>query len=59
MDFEGMIAKGENPAGFTAQTVNGTAHAMGTGYNQQFEYTMPEVPVKAVWPAGRSNRTGE
>ena len=29
LDFEKLIAKGENPNGFTAQTANGTAHWKG------------------------------
>jgi hypothetical protein len=34
LDFEKLIAKGENPNGFTAQTANGTAHWKGTGWNK-------------------------
>lgn len=59
MDFEGLIAKGENPRGFTAQTPNGTAHATGTGWNKDYQFDMSELPPDPVRPAGRSNRTGE
>jgi hypothetical protein len=34
MDFENLIARGENPRGLTAQTANGTAHWKGTGWNK-------------------------
>lgn len=60
MDFEALIAKGENPKGFTAQTAAGTAHTFGTGWN--FRPTgepMPQAPVGGAWQGGRSNRTGE
>lgn len=33
-DLESIIGAGENAKGFTAQTANGTAHAMGTGWNR-------------------------
>jgi hypothetical protein len=61
MDFEGMIRKGENPLGFTAQTPNGTAHWQGTGWNKQWNWDMetPQVDPDRTRPAGRSNRTGE
>ena len=45
LDFEKLIAKGENPNGFTAQTANGTAH-----------WKVEPGPTR---PAGRSNRTAE
>ncbi len=60
MKWENAIQAGENAAGFTAQTPNGTAHWQGTGWNQechtwQWEQNKP-CPVA---PGGRSNRTGE
>jgi hypothetical protein len=59
MNFEGMIKKGENPDGFTAQTNNGTARAMGTGWNKREPWSSPEVEPDPTRPAGRNNRTGE
>ena len=59
LDFEKLIAKGENPLGLTSQTPNGTAHATGTGFNRQWNYDSEQIEPSAVWPAGRSNRTGE
>ena len=60
MKFESLIAAGENPKGFTAQTPNGTAHAFGTGWNQMhYDFEMEQNPPCATAPAGRSNRTGE
>lgn len=58
-DLESIIGAGENPKGFTAQTANGTAHAMGTGWNRDRPYTSPEIEPSPTWPAGRNNRTGE
>lgn len=59
LDFEGMIGSGENPKGFTAQTANGTAHATGTGWNKDYDWSMDQLPPDATRPAGRSNRSGE
>lgn len=59
MDFEAVIGEGENPRGFTAQTANGTAHWKGTGYNKDFNWSMPQIEPDATRPSGRSNRTGE
>ena len=74
LDFEKLIAKGENPNGFTAQTANGTAHWKGTGWNKdESSYcTSGDISGEANWkspdhqvrpgstrPDGRSNRTGE
>ena len=61
LDFEKLIEKGENPKGFTSQTVNGTAHWSGTGWNGSYwnEMSMPELPPGPTRPSGRSNRTGE
>jgi hypothetical protein len=60
MKFEDLIEFGENPNGFTAQTPNGTAHAFGTGWNQDtYTYTREQGPPTPVSPAGRSNRTAE
>lgn len=72
LDFERLIARGENPNGFTAQTANGTAHWKGTGWNKD-EPNWSSAPVgPSPWdspdhqvrpdstrPTGRSNRTGE
>jgi hypothetical protein len=72
MDFERAIGRGENPLGLTAQTVNGTAHWRGTGWNRDGPnygvipdrapaWTSPDHQVRpdATRPDGRSNRTGE
>ena len=74
MDFENLIARGENPRGFTSQTPNGTAHWKGTGWNKNEPnyWTSGDVSGEANWdspdhqvrpgptrPDGRSNRTGE
>ena len=60
-DFEGLIQDGPGPGagGFKAETANGTAHWRGTGHNKDKPFEMPEVAPSAVWPEGRSNRTGE
>ena len=74
LDFEKLIAKGENPNGFTAQTANGTAHWKGTGWNKDepnlsfgltgfspAPWDSPDHQVRPdpTRPAGRNNRTGE
>ena len=59
LDFEKLIAKGENPNGFTAQTPNGTAHWKGAGWNKDQPWDMPQVETGPTRPDGRSNRTGE
>lgn len=59
IDFEGLYGFGENPRGMTAQTANGTAHATGTGWNKDYDFSMEQLPPDPVRPAGRSNRTGE
>jgi len=59
MDFENLIAKGENPRGFTSQTANGTAHWQGTGWNKSEPFDWPQVEPGPTRPSGRSNRTGE
>ena len=62
MKFESLYGEGENPKGMTSQTVNGTGHATGTGWNAPGpfdDYEQPQVEPSAVWPAGRSNRTAE
>lgn len=58
-DRESLIADGENPKGFTAQTANGTSHWKGTGWNKDYEWEMDQVGPDATRPDGRSNRTGE
>ena len=58
-DFEALIGDGENPKGLTAQTVNGTSHWRGAGWNKAFEWEAQQLPPDATRPAGRSNRTGE
>ena len=61
MEFDKLIAKGENPDGFTAQTVNGTAKATGTGHNRQPNWPLPtpQDPEGGAWQNPNSNRTGE
>jgi len=60
MNLEGMIADGENPKGLTVQTVNGTGHWKGTGWNQDtWQYEREQGEPTPVSPAGRSNRTAE
>jgi hypothetical protein len=59
LDFEKLIAKGENPNGFTAQTANGTAHWKGEGWNRDEPWNSPQVEPGPTRPAGRSNRTAE
>lgn len=69
IDFEKMIGEGENPKGFTAQTVNGTSHWCGTGWNRNGrggwaaqDYCWggeEQLTPDATRPSGRSNRTGE
>lgn len=60
MDFEKLIARGENPRGFTAQTANGTAKCYGTGWNKQVTIPeLPEAPEGGAWQRPNSNRTGE
>ena len=44
---------------FVVQTANGTAKPMGTGWNKDEPWDMPELEPDATRPAGRSNRTGE
>lgn len=67
LDFESMIDKG-SPQEFRAQTVNGTAHWAGSGWNSpgragwaagSWENDSPQLPNDPLHPAGRSNRTGE
>jgi hypothetical protein len=49
-----------DPSGFTAQTVNGTAHAWGTGWNRDRDWQNPQAESDdGPWQGGRSNRTGE
>ena len=62
LDFEKLIAKGENPkgaGGFLAQTVNGTASWRGTGWNKSEPCDWPQVAPDMTRPSGRNNRTGE
>lgn len=54
LDFESII-----PTGVVAQTANGTSRDVGTGSNYDPPYSWGQVEPKLVWPAGRSNRTGE
>ena len=54
-----LIAKGENPKGFTAQTANGTAKDVGTGWNRGWDWEQEQVEPRGAWQPGRSNRTGE
>lgn len=59
MKFEDMIEAGENEKGFTAQTVNGTSHWKGTGWNRVYNSEQSQCPEGPTWPGGRNNRTGE
>lgn len=65
LKFEDIIAKGDlHPGvadGFQAQTANGTAEWMGTGWNIDYAslYPRPQLPTDPTRPPGRSNRTGE
>ena len=60
MKWESAIAEGENAKGFTSQTVNGTGHAFGTGWNQcACDYESPQGDPTPISPKGRSNRTAE
>ena len=60
MKFEDLIAAGENPKGFTAQTANGTAHWHGTGWNQRaLDYTMEQIEPVPTASGPRTNRTAE
>ena len=59
-DLESLYMAGENPQGFTAETVNGTAHWNGTGWNRQpDEPKMPQAKTGGAWQGKRSTRTGE
>jgi len=56
IDFEALIEKPD----FRAQTANGTAKAMGKGWNRDYQFgPMPEAESGGPWQPGRSNRTGE
>jgi hypothetical protein len=58
MEFSRIVAKGQNPKGFTAQTANGTAHAGNCpGWNRDIKFTWPEVAETGVW--ANANRSGE
>lgn len=59
LNFESIIQAGENPAGFTSQTANGTAHWQGTGWNKEYEFRREQLEPDPTRPAGRSTRTGE
>ena len=53
IDFEKLIAKGENAKGFTSQTANGTARWRGTGWNRDEAFSMPEIAPRGPWRGGR------
>ena len=56
MDLEALIDKPD----FVAQTANGTAKPMGTGWNKDYRFgPLQEVDPEGPWQSGRSNRTGE
>lgn len=58
MEFSRIIQAGQNPKGFTAQTVVGTAKAGNCpGWNKDYQYTRPEVAAEGVW--ANANRSGE
>ena len=60
MKWESLIGEGENAKGFTSQTVNGTGHCYGSGWNQVTEdYEREQGKPTPVSPAGRNNRTAE
>lgn len=55
-----LIADGENPKGFIAQTPNGTAKDYGTGWNKQYDFgDSPQAEAGGAWQTPNSNRTGE
>jgi hypothetical protein len=56
--WEKILAFGQNPKGFTAQTPAGTAKAGNCpGWNKDTNWEMPEVPAEGVW--ANANRSGE
>jgi hypothetical protein len=61
IDFEKLIARGENPLGMTGQSPNGTTHAVGQGWNDfgRGRVPMEQVAEGGAWGGKRSNRTGE
>lgn len=59
LDFESLIASGQNPNGFTAQTANGTAKAGNhAGWNRDYDMP-PREPVPATGAWSNANRSGE
>ena len=60
LNFVQAYAKGESGKGFTAQTANGTARDMGTGWNRDEPWSSDwTAPEGGPWKGGPSNRTGE
>lgn len=47
------------PNGVVTQTANGTSKDVGTGWNKEYNWEMPEVSEKGAWQKPNSNRTGE
>jgi hypothetical protein len=70
MDFPNLVADGENPRGFQANTANGTASNVGPGFNYEWELQKPEAPAEGLYgtaemefkgivvKGGKANRTG-
>lgn len=55
--FPEMLAHGESPHDFNAQTVNGTARAgnSASGWNKQWNWGAEEqVPAEGPWAGNRS-----
>ena len=72
LNFPDLVAEGENPRGFVAQTANGTAGSLGHGgHNYQWDWERPEAPAEGirgevemsfkgvVVRGGKANRSGE
>ena len=66
LDLEKLIAKGEGkgPGGFHGQTVNGTVHSTGPGWNNNgcggwLAGGCYEHEAEGPWAGARTNRTGE
>lgn len=60
LDFESLIASGQNPNGFTAQTANGTAKAGNcAGWNRAYQPASPQPYVEATGAWSNSNRSAE
>ncbi|MDE2105177.1 MAG: hypothetical protein KGL39_48565 [Patescibacteria group bacterium] len=58
IDWPTLIAKGENPNGFTAWTPNGTSKDKGPGWNRQHNYEMPQGQPTGLWGPAHLNIDG-